>query len=57
MAIGPWKDKKKISIICPVPGYDRHFSLFNEMGIEMINVSLTGKGPNMDEVRRNCKKR
>ena len=45
---GPWKDKKKISIICPVPGYDRHFSLFNEMGIKMINVSLTGKGPNMD---------
>mgnify|MGYP001161471754 FL=1 len=53
---GPWKDKKKISIICPVPGYDRHFSLFNEMGIKMINVSLTGKGPNMDEVEEILKK-
>ena len=47
---GPWKNKKKISVICPVPGYDRHFALFEEMGINMIPVPLTGKGPNMDKV-------
>lgn len=47
---GPWKNKKKISVICPVPGYDRHFALFEEMGINMISVPLTGKGPNMDKV-------
>ena len=46
---GPWKNKK-ISVICPVPGYDRHFALFEEMGINMISVPLTGKGPNMDKV-------
>ena len=39
---GPWKIKK-ISVICPVPGYDRHFALFEEMGINMISVPLTGK--------------
>ena len=48
--VGPWKNKKKISVICPVPGYDRHFALFEEMGINMISVPLTGKGPNMDKV-------
>ena len=47
---GPWKNKKKISVICPVPGYERHFALFEEMGINMISVPLTGKGPNMDKV-------
>ena len=47
---GPWKNKKKISVICPGPGYDRHFALFEEMGINMISVPLTGKGPNMDKV-------
>ena len=47
---GPWKNKKKISVTCPVPGYDRHFALFEEMGINMISVPLTGKGPNMDKV-------
>lgn len=53
---GPWKDKKKVSVICPVPGYDRHFSLLEEMGINMITVSMTGQGPNMDEVEAIIKK-
>ena len=50
MEMGLGKIKKKISVICPVPGYDRHFALFEEMGINMISVPLTGKGPNMDKV-------
>ena len=52
----PWKERKKISIICPVPGFDRHFSLCEEMGINMINVPLTGNGPDMDKVEAIVKK-
>ena len=51
-----WKERKKISILCPVPGFDRHFSLCEEMGINMISVPLTGDGPDMDLVEDIVKK-
>ena len=51
-----WKDYKKISFLCPVPGYDRHFSLLEMMGINMINVPLKGDGPDMDYAEKLVKK-
>ena len=46
----PWKEMETVSIICPVPGYDRHFALCEKLGIKMIKVPLTGDGPDMNIV-------
>ncbi len=47
----PWKDLRKISFLCPVPGYDRHFSMLEKLGIKMIPVPLTGNGPDIELIK------
>ena len=48
----PWKDCGKIKWLCPVPGYDRHFLICEQFGIEMINIPLAEGGPDMDLIEK-----
>ena len=40
----PWKDIKNPKFICPVPGFDRHFQIFEDFKIEMIPLPLVEEG-------------
>ena len=45
-----WKDLDKVTFLCPVPGYDRHFAMLEKLGIKMIPVPLEGDGPDLDSI-------
>jgi DNA-binding transcriptional MocR family regulator len=47
----PWKDEPVVKFVCPVPGYDRHYTMLADFGIEMLPVPMHTDGPDMPAVR------
>ncbi|MGP5250734.1 aminotransferase class I/II-fold pyridoxal phosphate-dependent enzyme, partial [Corynebacterium variabile] len=47
----PWAAEETVKWICPVPGYDRHFSITETFGYEMVTIPMNEDGPDVDAIR------
>jgi aspartate/methionine/tyrosine aminotransferase len=51
----PWSKYDEIKFLCPVPGYDRHFTILEYFDIKMINIPMKSDGPDMELVEEYIK--
>ncbi len=47
----PWSKQGKVKFICNTPGYDRHFTITEFFGIEMISVEMDEFGPDVEKIK------
>ena len=45
---GRGRRRRRSRFVCPVPGYDRHFTMLESFGIEMVTVPMLDDGPDAD---------
>jgi DNA-binding transcriptional MocR family regulator len=48
----PWAREDGLKWICPAPGYDRHFTMAQALGFELVVVEQTADGPDVDAIER-----
>ncbi|MDY3128282.1 MAG: aminotransferase class I/II-fold pyridoxal phosphate-dependent enzyme [Corynebacterium sp.] len=46
----PWFATENRKWICPVPGYDRHHTITEQFGFEMVTVPMLEDGPDVDAI-------
>ena len=45
-------DGTEPTMLCPVPGYDRHFTVCEDHKLPMVTVTMDDSGPDINELRR-----
>ncbi len=48
----PWSREPAVRILCPSPGYDRHFGLCEHLGADTVAVAIGDGGPDLEQVSR-----
>ncbi|MFK7915185.1 MAG: aminotransferase class I/II-fold pyridoxal phosphate-dependent enzyme [Pseudomonadales bacterium] len=58
LRFGLWQDQRRWNrttnpkVLAPAPGYDRHFALCERLGLELVPIPMTPRGPDMIAAKR-----